>query len=402
MTPRVCTIVLNWNRWRDTIECLESLICLSPPIKTIIVCDNGSSDGSREKILSWAGKKYGSPSVPILRGDSPLPKTSGIDPFIYIQNQSNLGYAGGNNAGIRVALSKSCFDFIWVLNNDTLVHEDAIESFLRCARNHPKTGIFGSTIVFANRPEILQCAGGCRYNPITTIYRPVLGGEKLSRVLESGDSSRLDYVYGASMFIRTEVFERIGLFSEEYFLFYEELDLCHRAEQAGFKIGWCKESIVYHKSSRTIGWPGLAEKGKIAIANYHENLSTLIFTKKFYPAVLPFAMIFRFFGKLAFIIKRKDRHLIRPLLLAYRDFLESAGPEKGPIVRERGRSFVNDPPLLRKNSRIRVLVNAVPMANLNTGIGRYLRSLYTEMERLYGDRLKIGYFDGFKVSETMP
>ena len=224
----------------------------------------------------------------MLKGGSRIHQRPSNYPFIYIQNQVNLGYAGGNNAGIRIALSRGCFDFIWVLNNDTLLHESAIETFLTCAKHHPETGIFGSTIAFAGRPEILQCAGGCRYNPLTTIYRPALGGENLEEVLQKNNSPMLDYIYGASMFVRTEVFEKIGLFNDEYFLFYEELDLCHRAKQVGFGIGWCKKSIVYHKSSRTIGWPGLAEKGKIALANYHENLEHPHFYKEILPGIFPF------------------------------------------------------------------------------------------------------------------
>ena len=398
----VCTIVLNWNRWRDTVECLESLVLLKPSIKTIIVCDNGSSDGSREKILSWAEKRYEACSILVLKGGSRIQQRPSIYPFIYIQNQANLGYAGGNNAGIRIALSRSCFDFIWVLNNDTLVHKNAIEAFLACEKDHPNIGIFGSTIAFAGQPKTLQCAGGCRYNPLTTIYRPALGGKNIEEVLQENNSPMLDYIYGASMFVRTEVFEKIGLFSEEYFLFYEELDLCHRAKQAGFGIGWCKKSIVYHKSSRTIGWPGLAEKGKIALANYHENLSTLIFTKKFYPAFFPFAMVFRFFGKLAFILKRRDRHLILPLLLAYRDFLRRVAFDKRPHYGTQDRNIERGFEIVKTDPRIKLLVNAIPMVNVNTGISRYLRSLYAEIERLYGDKLEIGYFDGMKVSSTMP
>ncbi|MEA3487106.1 MAG: glycosyltransferase family 2 protein [Thermodesulfobacteriota bacterium] len=318
----VCAIILNWNRWRDTVECLDSLLLSKPAIKTIIVCDNGSSDGSREKILAWARKRYQSPSILALEQDARIHQRPSDYPFIYIQNKTNLGFAAGNNIGIRLALSEECFDFIWLLNNDTTIHERAVKTLLTYAKDHPGTGIFGSTVVFAARVETVQCAGGCRYNPLTTIFRPALGGENLDKVLAGNNSPRLDYIYGASMFVRAEVFERIGLLNEEYFLFYEELDFCQRCKRAGFEIGWCLDSIVYHKNSKTIGQPGSTEKGKVALANYHENLSTLIYTRRFHPRLLPFAGTFRFFGKLAFIAKRKDWYLIRPLLRAYYDFFK--------------------------------------------------------------------------------
>jgi GT2 family glycosyltransferase len=328
--PKICTIILNWNNWQDTLECLESLFSLKPSVRTTMVCDNNSSDGSREKILSWAEKKYGPSSIQTLTGGDSVHQKPSIYPFIYVQNTANLGYAGGNNAGIRIALSKGCFDFIWILNNDTLVHENAISSFLRYARAHPEMGVYGSTLVYAGQPDVLQCAGGYRYHPLTTIGRPALGGKTLDEALLVNHPVKFDYIYGASIFIRTDVFEKIGLFNEDYFLFYEEPDLCLRAKQAGFGLGWCPQSIVYHKSSRTVGLPGVADKKKVAFANYHENLSTLIFTKKFYPTLFPFAGMFRFFGKLAMILARKDLHLVKPLLCAYRDFFKPPGPPVTP------------------------------------------------------------------------
>jgi len=306
---------------------LDSLVLLKPSIKTIIVCDNGSSDGSREKILFWGKKRYESSSILVLKGEDKIYQRPSIYPFIYIQNQDNLGYAGGNNSGIRVAISRSCFDFVWILNNDTIVEQRAVETLLTFAKHRPEIGIFGSTVVLADRPKTLQCAGGCRYNPLTTIYRPALGGENIDTVLRCRESFRLDYICGASMFVRTEVFKKIGIFNEDYFLFYEEIDLCRRARKAEFNIGWCPGSIVYHKNSITIGRPESAGKSRIALSNYHENLSTLIFTQKFYPALLPFAMIFRFLGKLVFIAKRGDWYLVDPLLRAYRDFFLVKGKE---------------------------------------------------------------------------
>jgi hypothetical protein len=334
--PRTCAIILNWNRWRDTLECLESLCALKPGIKTIIVCDNGSSDGSRENIPLWAEKRYGAGSILKVDHNGCIPQNPSDHSFVYIQNQTNLGFAAGNNAGIRVALAIGGFDFIWILNNDTIADQRAVETLLAYAKAHLGVGIFGSTVVLADRPGILQCAGGCRFNPLTTIYRPALGGKRLDAVLSGRDLPRLDYIYGAAMLVRTEVFEKIGLFNEAYFLFYEEIDLCRRAQNAGFFLGWCPRSIIYHKNSRTVGRRGAADKKKIVLANYHENLSTLIFTKKFYPALLLFVLVFRLLGKLVFIAGRGDWYLIDPLLRAYRDFFrQRVAIKKSPDLLDR-------------------------------------------------------------------
>ena len=110
------------------------------------------------------------------------------------------------------------------------------------------------------------------------------------------------------------------MLNNDYFLFYEEIDFCTKAQRLGFKLGWCRGSIVYHKVSQTIGRPDCGDREKIAFANYHENMSTLIFTRRFYPLLLPFTMLIRFFGKLVMIAKRKEYYLVRPLVHAYCDF----------------------------------------------------------------------------------
>jgi len=320
--PEVCAIILNWNGWQDTIECLNSLLRSSTSLKTIIVIDNASSDKSSEKILAWAKNTYSASSITVLEQNIPFNQKPSNYRFIYLQNKFNMGYAAGNNSGIRLALSEGNFDFIWILNNDTTLHERALETILAYAAEHPDTGVFGSTVVFADRLNTIQCAGGYRYNPWTTVLRAAMGEENLDRVLSDTGTPKLDYIYGASIFVRSEVFNRIGLLNEEYFLFYEELDFCHRCKKAGIKIGWCPDSIVYHKHRSTIRQQGSSEKGKLALAGYHENLSTLIYTRRFYPWFLPFTAVFRFFGKLFFILIRKEWHLIKPLLMAYRDFIK--------------------------------------------------------------------------------
>jgi GT2 family glycosyltransferase len=319
-----CAIILNWNGWQDTIECLESVLLLEPCIETIIVCDNASSssDGSREKILSWAGKHYNSSSILVLDQDTDIARKPLPFQFVFIQNHSNLGYAGGNNTGIRFVLSQGAYEYVWILNNDTVVHPQALSGFLVYARSHADVGILGSTVVHFDRKDRVQCAGGCRYYPLTTIFRPLFENEILDDVLCHKPKVRLDYVYGTSMFVRVEVFERVGLLNEEYFLFYEELDFCERAKRAGFEIGWCPDSIVFHKGSSAIGRPDSSDRKRIAFANYHENLSTLKFTQRFYPWVLPIAMVCRFVGKLIMIAKRRELYLARPLIKAYLDFMK--------------------------------------------------------------------------------
>ncbi|MBC8316401.1 MAG: glycosyltransferase family 2 protein [Desulfobulbaceae bacterium] len=320
ISAKVCAIVLNWNNWRDTLECLDSLTATMPCPDSIIVCDNGSTDDSVEKILQWAVSK--GEKVLRINGDEGIFSrlTDKVVRLILITNSTNLGYSGGNNVGISYVLAQEQFDFVWVLNNDTLVAKDSLKELLSCVRQS-KAGIFGSTVVYHSAPERIQCAGGMRYNPLTTIFRPVLGGHSLPEVLFVRDHPPIDYIYGASFFVRTEVFEKCGLFNEDFFLFYEELDFCRRARAKGYSLYWCRESIVEHKVSQSVGSADEKNKGKKVISSYHENLSTLLYTHLHHKNILPIVMVFRFLGKLAIIILRQEWYLIQPLVKAYRDFM---------------------------------------------------------------------------------
>jgi GT2 family glycosyltransferase len=316
----ICIIVLNWNGWNDTLACLQSLARLDVAPASTVVVDNGSTDESVNQILSWAKEHF--PRVTTIDVDKAVARTTSTSPppFLLIRNPVNSGFAGGNNIGISWALQQNVFDFIWLLNNDTTVRPTALAALLDCAAQNQAAGIYGSSVVFAEDAEVLQCAGGCLYNPLTTIFIPCLEGKNLAAVQQDTAEPAPDYIFGASLFVRAEVFRRCGLLHDAYFLFYEEIDFCKRAERKGFTLHWCRESVVLHKGGSSVGRPVDGNKRKTAFANYHENLSTLLFTRRFYPWLLPFVLLFRFAGKTAVIGKRGDWYLFRPLCMAYMDF----------------------------------------------------------------------------------
>lgn len=320
-SDKVCVVILNWNGWSDTLECLDSLAELNPAHVSIVVVDNGSTDQSIERIVAWTEERFD--HVSMLEFDEVVSEQSlaAPPPFLIIRNPTNFGFAGGDNPVISWALQQNVFDFLWLLNNDTTVRSNTLTALLDCA-HQSRAGIYGSTIVHADNRKVVQCAGGCFYNPLTTIYRPYLADTNLDKALQQSEQVDIDYVFGASLFVRTEVFSRCGLLNDDYFLFYEEIDFCKRAVMEGYSLHWCRESVVLHKGSHSIGRPESATRQKIEFANYHENLSTLLFTRRFYPWLLPLAMLFRFFGKLAVIARRGDWYLARPLVAAYLDFFK--------------------------------------------------------------------------------
>ncbi|MCH9699066.1 MAG: glycosyltransferase family 2 protein [Gammaproteobacteria bacterium] len=303
---RVAIIVLNWNAPDDTIACLDSLTHLTGDHSvTLVVCDNHSNDDSVNQIKDWASQHF----------HETVEHSCPFIGFALFQLNCNSGYAAGNNVGLQFALDHQ-FDFVWILNNDTVVEPDALTALLQSANLQPNVGCWGSTLVDADHPDIVQCAGGCRYNPLTTVRTELLNGIELNDAQQHDPGIKLDYVCGASMFLRVEALRETGLLNPQFFLYYEELDLARRLETAGYQLGWCRASIVRHrqfdnKSNTT---------KQLQVLHYHENLSTLIYTWLHNKPLFPVSATFRFFVKLIVLPTTSRSSLIASLMRSYLDF----------------------------------------------------------------------------------
>ena len=250
-----------------------------------------------------------------------IPKQEILPKFVFIQNSSNQGFARGNNLGLKWALAQKSYSYIWLLNPDTWIENGALQSLLKCAASRHTVGVWGSSVCLAGQPEILQCAGGYNYTSWNSVIHPVFGGAKLSQALKAPVEPSLDYISGASMFIKAQLFDEIGLLCEDYFLFYEELDLCDRAKRFGYKLGWCRKSIVYHHGGTSFETQAKGTGSRLRNIAYHETLSTLIYTRKFYPCRLPLILLIRIAGKFFCLLRRRQLFLMRSALRAGRDFL---------------------------------------------------------------------------------
>ncbi|MBM3191295.1 MAG: glycosyltransferase family 2 protein [Chlamydiae bacterium] len=210
----IAIVVLNWNGKQDTLECLQSLKNLHYSPYSVIVADNGSSDGSLDAIASLY------PEVQLLN------------------NQKNLGFAEGNNRAITFALQNA----LLILNNDTVVEPNLLTALASASQENPHA-IFGCVPYLFSQKNVLDHLGGV-WNPLTAQFDLISYRQQVFSPPPS-----LDYVCGCSLFAPSDAFKKIGLFDPRFFLFWEESDFCHRAKQNGYTLKICPEAKLWHKVS---------------------------------------------------------------------------------------------------------------------------------------------------------
>lgn len=232
--PSVVVVVLTWNGRDLTLDCLRSLEAVTTPNVRRMVVDNASSDGTVEAIHA----RYG-------------------DRVEVVVNASNLGYAGGNNVGIKKALDDGA-RFVLLLNNDTTVSPTFVDELMRAAQENDAIGVAAPKIYYAEPPNRIWYAGG-----EISLWRGTARHIGI-RQLDRGQHDRprdVDYASGCALLARREVFERAGLLDESYRAYFEDADLCMRAARAGYRIRYVPTAQVWHRISASTG--GQASRAKI-------------------------------------------------------------------------------------------------------------------------------------------
>lgn len=287
----VYIIILNWNNPSDTIYCLNSIIDnISNTQFKIIVCDNGSKDNSLEQFSYWySNAKTRSDYLKdsefqlIDINNIAETKTNSNKGVYLIDIKENLGYAKGNNIGIQFALNQSDTEYVWILNNDTEVECDSLNEMLAKFKQNERLGICGSKLIDFHDRERVQGVGG-KINSWLCSIREIGCNEHKDTLFDDRElMNNIDYVIGASMLISKDFLKQVGLLAEDYFLYFEELDICIRGKRKGFTFICAQNSIIYHKQGATAG-----SKQNLSLqADYSSIRNRLIFTYKFYPFKLP-------------------------------------------------------------------------------------------------------------------
>jgi GT2 family glycosyltransferase len=219
-SSRIAVVIVNWNGRAYTLECLRSLQEQQHTELEVVLVDNGSIDGS----------------VCAVRGQFP--------DTVIIRAGSNLGYAGGNNLGLGYALDRG-FEYVLVLNNDTVLAADCAYQLVMDLERHPDAAAAAPKSYYLDLPDIIYFAGGKIRRNGQTIH---IGGN-CSDGLEYGRAIDTEWINGCAILFRGSALREIGLFEPRFFLLFEETDWCLRARRAGYRLRFVPDARLWHKVS---------------------------------------------------------------------------------------------------------------------------------------------------------
>ena len=301
MLARVAIILVNWNGYAMTKDCIESILAnAAPPINTntplnqqdlfennstpvfkIVVVDNGSTDGSAEKL------RHAFPQVHL------------------IASTENLGFTGGNNLGMTWAIEQG-FEYSFLLNNDTFVGPGFLEPLLNYMDAHPQTGAVQPRICFAHDRARIWNAGTA-YHPwwgvTTTKGFNQIDGPQFAQAMP------LDWITGCAFFIRNQVLTQIGLFDPAFFTYYEDVDLSFRIKKAGYRLHYLPVSVIYHIAGMSGKTIAKGKEGFLHASVHYHNVRNRIWIWRRYaqiwqwPSILAYHL-FYFGGMLLYFLLR--------------------------------------------------------------------------------------------------
>lgn len=271
MSKRVAIIILNYNGYQDTIECVNSILTHIQTEFELVIVDNCSTNDAivqlnthKKKNLIW-------------------------EKVFIIKTKENNGFSAGNNFGIEFANKHFGSDYFWLLNNDTIVKDDALSPLIQKYESNAKSGIIGSKLLFYDQPSVVQALGG-RFNKFTGKFIQIGFGKSIHD-LNVQEAQEIDFVIGASLFVSKGFLKKVGLLSEDYFLYFEEIDWSIRSHQNGFETLSCLESEVFHKQGSTT--KNRANGKRNLKMMYFQFKNLILFYRKYFPGLffVPFCVI---------------------------------------------------------------------------------------------------------------
>jgi len=276
-SARVAVILLNWNGWRDTIRCLESLVDSDQAAFRVVLIDNGSTDGSIERIQEWAATR-----IAIVAYNRTQAVAGGVESeetrvsmfprsLVLVLNGDNVGFGAGNNVGLSYALARG-FDAMWVLNNDTTVDSGCLASMLRAIEAEPRVGAAGCVVCEMDHPHTVQLWGGAHVDMVLGVA---------PHITSPSSSRSLNMLSGVSVLLRAAALREIGLFDENFFMYWEDSDLSFRLRSAGWDLRVAPDARIWHRESSSLGGRTNATRDYY----YNESLRKFFVKHSWLPAV---------------------------------------------------------------------------------------------------------------------
>jgi len=285
--PPVMVVIPHWNRKEELSRCLRSLAWQSR-LHQVVVIDNASTDASGEMLAAEF------PRVRLYRC------------------QSNLGFAGATNIGLRLAIAAGA-EYVLLLNNDTVAHPRLIEHLVEFARQDARRGIVAPSVYYLDRPTRLWSSGGEIDLTRCACHQLAAEGKKPRQV---------DYASGCALLVASRLIQHVGLLDPRFFMYFEEVDWCLRARRAGFEIWHLPQAKVWHEVSATLG-------EKSPALHYYMARNRLLLLQKNRGSLAALRVLTgEYLRALAVARWRKDRARSRALRLAMADFVSQRFGEK--------------------------------------------------------------------------
>lgn len=256
---KISVITVNFNQPVVTEELLSSISEKNTyPNLEVIIVDNGSTTKSVTEGITKI------PDVRVIRSDV------------------NLGFAGGNNLGIKEASG----DYFFLVNNDTEFTDNLVEGLAAILDQNPKVGIVSPKIRFFHQPDILQYVGFTEMN-FNTARNSCIGELEIDRGQYDHLTGKTGFAHGAAMMVRRDALEKAGLMKENFFLYYEEMDWCEQIKRAGYEIWVEPKAMIYHKESMSVG-------KKSGLKEFFMNRNRILFVRRNAPLLSRFIFYLHF------------------------------------------------------------------------------------------------------------
>jgi GT2 family glycosyltransferase len=307
---KIYIVVLNYNSWEDTIECVESLLKLDYEDINIVIVDNCSPNDSVTYLKQWLNNQLShylpvdhyfrsysipeqvKPEVLFLKSTNMMNEDNVVSKLTFIESDSNGGFASGNNIGLNFCLQQPDFEYAWLLNNDTVVNPDSLSSMMSSIsmldKDHPdlKFGLYGHRLTHYYNPTTDQVSY-YSFSKHNATVKAIKTKDTDCIVLKESDKF---YPCGASMFVSKDFLTAVGLLAEDYFLYYEEPDWSIRAYRKGYAIAIFNNIPVFHKEGASAG-SSVDGRQRSELSDYYIIKNRFTIVRKFFPQQLVFVYL---------------------------------------------------------------------------------------------------------------